>query len=239
MFEWVEKLLVVQDKDLRIAKLQEQVQSVPTGKAKVNDMLRENERGIGAAREALQEHEKALKHLEMEVEGLRQKKADFQAKSTMIKSNEEYRAALHQIDQCSHHIEQLEDQELEIMENLEQARSTLRQKQKEFEEAKQRASEMNADFDTRLKNCEQQVAKLKAERDEALKDVDRTMAARYERLLQHAGKRFGDYRVLVPVRDDVCDRCRMNVTAQTRMNARKGMLVSCENCGAMLYHEED
>jgi len=30
----------------------------------------------------------------------------------------------------------------------------------------------------------------------------------------------------------------MNVTAQTRMNARKGMLVCCEHCGTMLYFED-
>jgi predicted nucleic acid-binding Zn-ribbon protein len=74
------------------------------------------------------------------------------------------------------------------------------------------------------------------ERAPALAAVDSTPAKRYERLRLSGRARTGQA-VLVPIRDEVCGRCRMNVTAQLRMNALKGMPVNCQNCGAMIYSE--
>ncbi len=241
MVEWVEKLLILQDKDTRIAKLKEQSDSVPAAKAEVDAMLVKAEAAVATAKKALQEEEKDLKNLEMQVDSLQEKKRDFLAKSTMIKNNEEYRAALDQIGQCDRQITGLEDRELELMEAIEEARERLARGSREMEATRQRAKEMHTDLDTRLKNCREQTAKLMQERGPALAEVAKiakAMATRYERLRRGGGGRLADQRSFVPVRDDVCDRCRMNLTAQTRMNARKGLLVTCENCGAMLYHED-
>jgi predicted nucleic acid-binding Zn-ribbon protein len=157
----------------------------------------------------------------------------------MIKSNEEYRAALHQVEQCDKHIADIEDRELAVMGRLEAARATVAAAAKRLEATKQRAKEMSADLDTRLGNSKAQIAKLEAERLPTLVGIDPGTIRRYERLRASPARiNHPDHRALVPVRDGVCcDRCRMNLTAQTRMNTRKGMPVPCENCGTMLYHE--
>jgi len=240
MAEWVEKLLILQDKDMRIIKLEDQIASVPNAKVEVAAMLTEAENAVAVGKKDLQEEEKNLKHLEIEVDTLLQKKRSFLAKSAMIKNNEEYRAALHQVEQVNHQISQLEDQELELMEAIEGARATLNQANKKLVASKQRTKEMQLDLDTRLANCQKQVARLQEERQPALAEVAgiaKAMVTRYERLRARGEVSFADRRNFVPVRDEVCDRCRMNVTAQTRMNVRKALLVTCENCGAMLYQE--
>ena len=239
MQEWVQKLLAVQELDLRLDKLREQLASVPEEQAKVARMVRDDEGGLNQAKEGLKTIEKELKELELDADGLRAKKADFLTKSAMIKSNEEYRAALHQVEQCDKHIADIEDRELAVMARLEAARAAVAVAAKRHEATRQRAKEMNADLDTRLGNSKAQIAKLEAERLPTLVGIDAGTIRRYERLRASPARlNHPDQRALVPVRDGVCcDRCRMNLTAQTRMNTRKSMPVSCENCGTMLYHE--
>jgi predicted nucleic acid-binding Zn-ribbon protein len=66
--------------------------------------------------------------------------------------------------------------------------------------------------------------------------VPKDVLSRYERMRK--GRRQGDRRVLVPVRDDICDGCHMKVTAQTKMDMRKGKPVTCNNCALLVYLEE-
>jgi predicted nucleic acid-binding Zn-ribbon protein len=239
MVEWVDKLLAVQDMDLRVDQLRQQVQAVPAQKAEAEKLLRDAQEAADQAKHALLEEEKALKTLEIEADTIREKKRDFQSKSTMIKSNEEYKAAMHQIEVCDKHIEDVEDRELELMEDIETAKEELSARQRELSAAKTRIAEMHEDLDRLAKKCKAELETLGVKRDPALEAVPADAAKRYSRLRKSMQARRLDSRVLVPVRDGVCcDRCRMNVTAQTRMNARKGMLVTCGNCGAMLYWED-
>jgi uncharacterized protein len=239
MHEWVQKLLLVQELDLRLDKLREQLASVPAEQAKVARMVQDDEDLLTQARNGLKTVEKELKELELEADGLRAKKADFLTKSALIKNNEEYRAALHQVEQCDKHIMGLEDRELAVMERLESARAGVAAATKRLDATKLRAKGMNADLETRLGNSKAEIERHEAERVPALAGIDAATIRRYERLrASPARTNHPDQRALVPVRDGVCcDRCRMNLTAQTRMNTRKGLLVPCDNCGTMLYHE--
>ena len=238
MQEWVENLLALQDRDLRIAALEEQVRSAPGEKERVARLEADAEEALASARERLQGDEKGLNSLDMLVETIRARMRDFQSKSTMIKNNDEYRAALTQIEACAKQIETLEDQELVIMEDIEAARSLVAQRRKELDATKARVQEMLTDLDTRVRNCETQLAQLTGERGDAVAAVPVKMVTRYERLRKSKAGRQPDRPVFVAIRQNVCDSCHMKVTAQTRMNARKGEGVSCENCSAMLYWED-
>ncbi|MBN2449144.1 MAG: hypothetical protein JXR77_02075 [Lentisphaeria bacterium] len=241
MQDWVEQLLAVQEMDLRIDRLREQIASVPVEREKAEALLRTDEEEAVRMRAELQELEKGLKRIEIDADTIRTHKADFQTKSIMIKSNEEYRAALHQIELCDRQIQELEDRELELMERIEESRTSLREANRELEAARKRMAETVLDLDTRAKNCGLQMETLLGERTERLRGIDGDIAKRYERLREsRARQATSDRRALVPIRDGVCcDRCRMNVTAQTRMNARKSLLVTCENCGTLLYFESE
>jgi len=130
MHDWVQRVLELQEKDLRIAKLEDQVASVPQEKAKATSALAEAHVAVVAAKAAMMDKEKAIKSLEIEVDTIETRRRDFEAKSTMIKDNDDYRAALVQIDTCHRLVQDLEDQELTLMEELEAARETLRAERK-------------------------------------------------------------------------------------------------------------
>ena len=158
MHDWTEKLLLLQEKDLRIARLEEQLQAVPVEKARASQELQETQVAVTAAQEQVRTEEKAIKVLELDVESTRTKMRDFQSKSAMIKNNEEYRAALTQIEACRQRVSEIEDQELAAMERLDQARRELDRCQKLMAACKQRVGERVVDLDTRLQNCSSEIA---------------------------------------------------------------------------------
>jgi len=238
MQDWVQKLLVLQEKDLRIDKLEEQLAAAPAERAKVDRLVDEAKAGEAAAKGRCQDEAKQLKSLEVEAETVRARMREFQAKSAMIKNNEEYRAALHQIEACSQQVRDAEDRELALMEQMEASRAAWEKARKDREAAETRAAEMRADLDLRERNCRDQLEAARADRQQAAALVPPDTASRYERIRRQVKRNWTDRRHFVPIKDNVCDRCHMNVTAQARMNARKATLVSCENCGALLYWEE-
>jgi len=237
MNDWAVKLLALQDKDLRILKLEERLHSVPQEKATVQAQLQDTEMAVAEARSLVQECEKAIKTVEIDVEAINTKMRDFATKTTMIKDNNEYRAALTQIEKCKDQVGKLEDLELEKMEMLEKARTDLSEKQKIFKQTQERVHAMLADLDVREKNCQAMMEKLNLERSTAAAEVPTEIFNRYERLRKSARMRASG-RVLVPLHDNACGSCHMKVTAQQRVDARKISGVICQYCGAMLYVEE-
>jgi hypothetical protein len=237
MHEWMQKLLVLQEKDVRIAQIEAQLKSVPAEKKRAADEVKAEEAAVAVAREAMITAEKAIKVFEIEIEQIRTRMRDFQSKSAMIKNNEEYRAALHQIETCKRLIAEQEEGELGKMEDLERARGVLAAEQKKVAAARARADELTADLDRRAAGCKQELAKMAQERAALLPGIDAEALRRYDRI-RVARQASADIRAFVPVRAGVCGGCHMNVPPQVRVNAAKGQVAACQNCGRLLYAED-
>lgn len=232
--EWIGKLLELQEKDLRIIKLRRQLAETPEEKNKVDDDLKAAEAKLGEAKQRVAETEKAIRNLEAEVDSFQTKLREFQSKSTMIRDNHEYRAALDQIEKCRVKISECEDRELELMERREKDNQALAQERKKFEAQKKRSQQMIEDLEARENNSKKRIEELESTRQELLEFVPMDKRSRYERMIS----RSKGQPVLVPIQAaDMCGNCHMNVSAQDRVNAKNGCLVLCQNCGALLYCE--
>lgn len=238
MQEWVKNLCAVQETDLRIAKLEDQLASVPREKDQEQQKVAKAEAAVQQAHDKLVDKEKEIKSIEMEVDTLDQRQKDLEAKSTMIKDNDEYRAALHQIDGYRKKVATCEDRELQLMEEVEETREELARRKKECEATKKRVQQMVDDLDNRLNQCEAEIEKLREKRLALMKDVPANAAAKYERIIANRRSTGTVPRAFAPVRNYTCGGCHMNVPPQVCMDARKGQVVSCPQCGVLLYTEE-
>lgn len=231
--DWIQTLLVLQEKDLRIKTLEQQIAAVPGEKAKSGKLLEDVEREAREVHDLVMENEKAVKETEITIQGLQEKLQTFMSKTAMIKDNEEYKAALSQIEQAREEIGEQETRELILLEEVDESRSKLADVNKRLEQTQARVQEMLADLDTRDRNFQKLLQQVRKERDEAFAAVPGEKRALYERLRK--SPKFADRAVLVPIRDGICDGCHMKVTAQMRMDVRKALPVRCQNCGALLY----
>lgn len=236
MHDWAIKLLAVQDIDIKMAKIAEQLALVPVRQAEADQLFQAENQALEQAKQNLKESEVAGKRLETEIAAQQEKKRNFQSKTILIKNNEEYRAALLQIEMCDQVIKDLEDQQLEKMFEIDTLKQDATARQKEVEQAKKRAQEVKEEYQTLKENCEKQYAQLKIERDKAAAENDPELLRRYTHL--RSGRNNNPTQpCLVPIMEGTCGRCRMRMTAQVCQDTTNGKIVYCPSCGALLYAE--
>ena len=238
MKDWVQKLKELQDKDIQINKLNQQIESVPEEKKKAQDALEQEKAALQQAKTKMQNIQKEIQKVENDIEDVKQKQNDFKKKSTMIKDNNEYRAALHQIEECSNRVSELEDRQLQLMDDLEEARKEYTEEQQAEEAAEKRTEQLLNDLDTRKAKCEEQLEKFQQERAEIVKQVAEDPLSKYERMIESRKKSSRDLQVFCEIREDTCTYCNMAVPAQAKMDARKGAVTICPYCNVMLYIDE-
>ena len=237
MHSWAEKLLALQDAQIRMARLQNILDGLPAEKRKAEAGVEKEMASVRQCQEDIKAHELAVRQLETQIESIRVKKKDFQAKSSLIKNNDEYRAALLQIEQCDASVLGLEDRQLAEMEEQEVLRPILAERQEALASARRRADaaqraldEQGADLAARIKTLAESLPGLQ-------EGIDPVFLKEYLRL-RSAQLIAGTDPVLVPIDGESCGGCRMKVTMQLINNAVNGKLTCCPSCHAMLYSEE-
>lgn len=238
MLDWVENLIILQDNDMRLMRLIAQLKSVPADIKKVELEKKAADEIFAEAKATVQQYQTNIKSTETKIASLQQKKSDFQAKTTSIKDNKEYRSALEQIDNFKKQIGELEDRQLALLEELEEAKQAFERKEKEAGAIRARSEERINDLNVREKNTKAKVEEMMGSRPELMKKVPKQFLTRYERVRKSPKMQGGTRPIFVPIRDgDVCGGCHLNITAQVRVDAQKGQLVNCPNCSSMLYYE--
>ena len=243
MNEWMRRLADLQDLDLRVAKLKEQLAKVPEKRREAEQQYAAENAAVATARKAYQDAEMANRRFDGEIAALKERKKNFQSKSAMIKSNDEYRAAMLQIELCDHAIADWEEKQLEAMMKLDDLQRQVREREEELAAGKKRAEVILADLVTRQRNCETAIAELQAKRPALIEGIPAQPLSRYERLRTRwdTGPAL-PFVVCIDGRN--CGRCHIELPNQVVSNARKSNpqgeveekdIISCPSCSAMLY----
>ena len=234
MIEWVQSLLKLQDLDLEAAKLEAQLAAIPAKEAQTKTLYQAEEDAFAAAKKAVQEIELTIRKLEGEINTFKTQKENFQSKTSLIKNNDEYRAALLQIEQCDRAISLAEEKQIIAMDELETAKKTLAEKDTSLKAAKKNAEDVFAKLEAEKADCKKQLEALAAKRPELAAGLEPAILKRYDRL-RTARNNNPTKPCLVSVDDGTCGRCHVSVTSQEATDAFKGKVVLCNFCGALLY----
>ena len=120
MLPVLEKLLVLQDRDRRIAQLKAERTRIPEQIAATDQRLKAESAHLDSLRDKAKHIEADRKKLEIDVESKRTQIAKYRTQLSLIKSNTEYQALLKEIAKAEQEIDAIETHELEIMEKGEQ-----------------------------------------------------------------------------------------------------------------------
>lgn len=236
MHDWAEKLIIIQELDIRIAKIAEQLNQVPVKQQEADTLYVNENNDYDQVKLQLKELEVASKSIENDIASQVEKKRVFQSKTILIKNNKEYKAALLQIEMCDQVIKNLEDQQLELMIKIETAQSEVNNKKQAVEHAKRRATSVKEDLEVLKQTCEKQITAIQQERDVALPNADPQLLKQYEHL--RGGRNNSPLQpCVIPLLEGVCTRCRMRMTPQICQDVIKGKIVFCPCCSGLLYCE--
>jgi len=235
MFETIEKLLILQDRDKQIRRVKTELAHVEPERQTLKAKAAGAQSGLDNAKQRGKEIESRRKDLELEVQAKKQLIEKYANQQLQTRKNEEYRALAQEIETCKQAIFKIEDQEIELMEQAEAMQKEVARATQAAGETKKLADGQIALLATREENLKKELAGLETNRGELAAAVDDSARGRYERLVKSKGDN-----VVVGVQHGVCGGCHMKLPAQILVSCQaQAELVTCTNCGRILYYTRD
>ena len=235
MLDTIEKLLILQDRDRKIRRVKGELAHIDPERQTLKAKLSGAQTALENAKTQVRQLESNRKDLELEVEAKKQQISRYANQQLETRKNEEYRALSHEIEGCKAAIFKIEDQEIELMEQGETAQREVIRATHATNEARKLMEEQVAQLDAREKSLQKELAELEANRQELAAAVDDTARDRYDRLVRNKGEN-----VVVGVQHGVCGGCHMKLQPQLLVQCQaEKELVTCSNCGRILYYTRD
>jgi hypothetical protein len=235
MLDSIEKLLVLQDRDRKIHRVQEELAQIAPERETLRNRASSTQTQLDAAKNRVKQIESERKRLELEVESKKTQIEKYANQQLQTRKNEEYKALAHEIETCKGDIMKIEDSEIVLMEQTEAALKEVARANGEANEAKKLAESLIAELGQREENFKKELAELQQGRVELAAGVDESTRNRYERLMKSKGDN-----VVVGVQHGVCGGCHMKLQQQLIVSVQSQKeIVTCTTCGRILYYSRD
>lgn len=207
---------------------------MPQQRQNLDAQLAASVAALGALKSKAQHLEMDRKTLELDAGTRRESINRLKTQQYETRKNEEFRAMGNEIERYEKEIRAIEDQELELMDQAEKVKVEVAAEDKKAAGARESIARQMADLDEKGKKLEARLNELTAERTELSSKVEEDLLDRFERLFGSKGDA-----AVVALEHEVCTGCHMKVTTQTAHRVRNGKeIVSCEQCGRILYAAE-
>jgi uncharacterized protein len=235
MLEVIEKLLILQDRDRKIARTVDELAHIEPERHELKRKLDTAQSKLETFKTRVKQIESERKRLELEVDGKNTQIAKYAGQQLLTKKNEEYRALAHEIEMAKEVISKLEDQQLELMEQGEAAQKEVAAQQKFFNETKALNDSQLTGLAEREQVLKKELADLQSNRTELAAAVDDSTRTRYERLFKSKGNN-----VVVGISRSSCGGCHMKLSRGVVVACQSDQeIVTCPQCGRILYFTRD
>ena len=228
----IEKLLILQDRDLRILKFEKELADIPLRKAAIDSMLDDHRQAVVKAKDILKGRQAEIKKSELEIESFREKIRKYRDQQMQLKNNQEFRAMEKEIEGVTKSIRQVEDRILEIMETVETALSEVKSCEDSLKTDEGSVKHELVAIDKRANDIRVELEDVKKGRAVLASELDATRISQYDRMFRNKKDK-----VLVAVEDNgTCGGCHMKLPPYICHDARKqAEVVACGYCGRMMY----
>ena len=227
----LEQLLVLQDRQQKIRHIQTEVKTLPLERARLELQLGATAAGVESLKQKGRQVEVERKKLELDVGTRAESIARLKTQQYQTRKNDEFQAIGHEIERYENEIRKLEDQELELMIEADKLKAEIEVADKSARATKDSISRQLTDLETKSKALGSQQQELETERAALAAQIDADLLDQFERLFNSKGDA-----AVVAVEHGVCTGCHMKVTTATASAVKAGKeIVSCENCGRILY----
>ena len=230
----LEQLLVLQDRQQKIKQIETEIKTLPLQKNNLEAQLAASAASVEALKQKARQVEIERKKLELDVGTRAESIARLKTQQYQTRKNDEFQAMGHEIERYENEIRKIEDEELELMEQAEKLKTEFGADEKRAAVAKESISRQMTDLEAKSKTLNSRLEDLAKERAELAGKIDEDLLSRFERLFASKGDA-----VVVALEHEVCTGCHMKVTTATAARVRAGKeIISCEQCGRILYAAE-
>ena len=233
MHSELEQLLILQDRQQKIRQIQTEIKTLPLERGRLESQLAASAASVDSLKHKTRQLEVERKKLELDVGTRTDSIARLKTQQYQTRKNDEFQALGHEIERYQNEIQKLEDQELELMIESDKLKAEVDAAEESARTTKGTISRQLANLETKSKALETQQGELTSEREALASKIDADLLDQFERLFNSKGDA-----AIVAVEHGVCTGCHMKVTTATASQVKAGKeIVSCENCGRILYDQ--
>ncbi len=236
MQEIIEKLLILQDRDRKLLRVTQELAHIGPEREGLRAKASSTQTQLETAKLRVKQIESERKQRDLEIEAKKSQIEKYLNQQLLTRKNEEYKALTHEIEMAKEVIFKIEDAEIVLMEQAEAAQKDVARATTEAAAAKKLVDDQIGKLDQREANLKKELTELTAGRTQLAAVVDDSTRNRYERIFKSKGEN-----VVVGVEHSACGGCHMKLPAQvvTNCRAQQAEIVTCPNCGRILYFTSD
>jgi len=228
----LEQLLVLQDRQQKIRQIQSEINALPLRRNHLESELAASVAAVESLKHKARQLEMDRKKLELDVGTRTETISRLKTQQYQTRKNDEFQALGHEIERYENEIRKLEDTELEIMLHADKLKAEIEAVEKTAQTMKESISRQLKDMETKSQTLESRREELLKEREAVAGKIEADLLQRFDGLFNSKGDA-----AVVAIEHGVCTGCHMKVTTATAARVKAGKeIVSCENCGRILYN---
>ncbi len=233
MRQIVERLWTLQTVLTRLAEKERALSDKPEGYAAAERELRGVEAEIARLTQKSEELGKRRRQMDSELQEAQETLRKFQGAQMQVKNQQQYAAALKEIDSSRKQVKDLEETDLAIMTELEDI-------EKQLADAQGREQSLRAAHDREFEAWQSSLGDLKREADETRKSAAQVEEGIPENLRRQFHQIFRHRKGVAMARvvNGACGECRVRLRAQSTQQLQRGEVVTCDGCRRFYYLEK-
>lgn len=226
----LEKLIELDKVGQEVARLKDEIATMPRKVAEIEAKLNVAKSEVDAAKAAIKTQEANRRKFESDIQDWQQKISKFREQSLSVKTNEQYKALMTEIEFAEKHISECEENILVGMDSAEGLNAALKNAEAELKADTDEIQREKAHVLSVTAEDQKKLAELDKQRQSLRSGVDASTLAHFERI---ATKRKG---AITEAFDQKCGGCNVMLRPQkyNELLSNKG-LVTCDSCGRILY----
>ena len=236
MHPHLKSLIELQAVDFRLIGIRERLARFPKSLAEVEARVTSARQQVTAAKESLLTGQKERKTYEMDVEQGKERAKKYRNQSGEVKTNEAYKALLHEIQNAEDEVAKAEDRLLERMVSGEEYDRQVKAAEAAVKEIEAAANKERHAIQAEYNATQKELTAAEAVRAAAVAAVPEDLVDHYERI----AKRHGGI-ALAEIRGEGCGQCgvhiRPHVIQQLQRDSNEGFF-HCETCTRILYYAD-
>ncbi len=228
----LERLIELQQVDLRLHELLRQIKLLPQKRREAQNELEQARQKLEQVRNAHTDSLKDRKRLELDVQQFKEKIEKHRTQLFEVKSNEAYRALQHEIEEEQKKMAAAEDRVLEAMIAAEEQEQGIKAAEAELKQVEQRVQAAVREIDAEEAARKKEAEDLSTQRDKLRAGIAEETLDTYDRIARaHGGI------ALAEARDEICQVCLIHIRPQTFAEVRRNEQIHyCESCHRILYY---
>lgn len=229
----LEKLIVLQGLDVEASRLRDEIATLPKRIAELAANVDAARAQLTSTVEKLAKEEALRRRLELEIKDHQQKAARLRKQMDIVTTTTQATALEHEISFAEREVTRLEDQELESMERTDQLEAARNDAEETLANTERTHASHSSQAAEALERARLALNDVEAQRAALRPQIGENPLSMYDRIVKAKGTGLAEGV------DQKCSACQMLVRPQRwndlRDRSNNDTILTCENCGRMLY----